>query len=102
MKSKAFVKNAADEGQVLDAANEENKREKKELAELKSVLESKSGRALIWRYLSLCGVFQLSYTGNSETFFKEGKRDVGLKIMAEIMEASSDKYLLMQKEAMEE
>jgi len=51
------------------------------IEEFRHVLDTREGRAVIWRILELCGVFKQSYTGNPEdTFFNEGKRKVGLEI----------------------
>ena len=70
-----------------------------EIAQLKMLLDSVHGRAVIWRILSQCGVYRTSFTGDSETFFKEGKRAVGLWLLDELFEADPAAFSLMQKEA---
>jgi hypothetical protein len=45
------------------------------------------------------GIFRSSFTGNSETFFNEGKRSIGLFVLDELMQAKPDAFALMQKEA---
>ena len=52
----------------------------------------------MWRLLERTGVFRTSFTGNSETFFREGQRNVGLMLMAQIHEVCPDQYALMLKE----
>lgn len=39
------------------------------------------GKRVLWDIMSFCGVFQLSMTGNSYTYFNEGKRQVGLYLL---------------------
>ncbi len=39
------------------------------------------GQELIWWLLSMAGVFNSSFTGNSETFFREGARLIGLELI---------------------
>lgn len=50
----------------------------------KSMLNSKDGKRVLWDILQMCGVFQLAMTGNSWTYFNEGKRGIGLYIMTMI------------------
>lgn len=66
---------------------------------LRQIMSTPEGRAWMWALLGECRIFQTCFTGNSTTFFNEGKRDVGLPIMAEITEHFADEYLLMAKEA---
>ena len=47
----------------------------------RSVMNNPDGKQVLWDILSVCGVFQLSMTGNSWTYFNEGQRKVGLYIM---------------------
>lgn len=65
----------------------------------KWLLADKRGRRVAFRLLDRAGVFRSSFTGNSETFFREGQRNIGLMIMAQIHDAAPDKYTLMLKEA---
>jgi hypothetical protein len=66
---------------------------------LRQLLRTPEGRAWLWWLLGECGIFRSCFTGNSTTFFNEGKREVGLPIMAELTEHFPDEYLLMAKEA---
>lgn len=102
MKKKPLVKNAANKKQVQSAADKEKRGRKQELEDLHWLLSDPRGRRLLWRYLSLCGVFQLSFTGNSSTFFNEGRRDIGLHILADVTEARPEAYLEMVNEANKE
>jgi len=99
---KVLVKNAADEEQVKKASVKVELRREREMNDLASVLDTKHGRRFIWRFLGECGVFKSSFTGNSQTFFNEGQRNVGLKLLSEIDEAAPEAYMIMRKEAKEE
>lgn len=93
MKDKALVKNAADPEQVKEAADKEKFKREHEIDDVRYILASQQGRRFIWKYLDFCGVFRTSFTGNSETFFKEGIRNVGLKILADLNEADPMAYV---------
>lgn len=66
--------------------------------DMKWLMGSKRGRRIVWRLLERTGIFRSSFTGNSETFFREGMRNVGLVLMAQIHETCPDSYLTMVKE----
>lgn len=66
--------------------------------DFKWLMGSKRGRRIVWRLLERTGVYRSSFTGNSETFFREGQRNVGLMLMAQIHEVCPDQYALMLKE----
>lgn len=53
------------------------------------------GRRIVWRLLEETGQFRSSFTGNSETFFREGERNVGLKITALIGQHCAADYAKM-------
>lgn len=71
----------------------------RELNDIRTTLKSRSGRRLYWRLLCAAGVFRQSYMGNPEdTFFNEGRRSLGLKMLSDLMEAAPDQYAVMAKE----
>lgn len=69
-----------------------------EANDLKWLMSTEQGRRVAGRVLALTGIHQSSFTGNSETFFKEGRRSVGLALEAEITTHCFSEYLLMLKE----
>lgn len=95
----ASVRNAADEDQIKEAKKKAGLERRQELSDLREVLALAGGRRLIWRYLSMCGVYRLSYALNAGIYFAEGQRDIGLKLMADIMEANDEALILMMREA---
>tara|TARA_R110001599_G_scaffold171353_1_gene362430 strand:+ start:444136 stop:444435 length:300 start_codon:yes stop_codon:yes gene_type:complete len=91
--------NADDEAKVNERSKKVTKGRERELDDIKQVLSTKQGRRHYWKLMCDCGVFRTSFTGNSTTFFNEGKRAIGLQLLADLMEADADKYLLMTQEA---
>lgn len=96
---KSVVANAADETQVKKAGKKAKFEREKEVHDIRYVLAEEPGRRFLWRYLEACGVYKSSFTGSSETFFLEGQRSIGLKLLADITEASPDAYVKMMAEA---
>ena len=70
----------------------------------KFVLNSRAGRAYLWELMEFAGVRELSYTRGDalETCFREGGRNIGNKILADIVDCSPDLYSIMVKENTEE
>ena len=66
--------------------------------DLKWVLSDKRGRRMLASVLAVTGLYQGSFTGNSETFFREGRRAVGLQLLERIQAADPEAYPKMLKE----
>ena len=98
LEENALVKNAADPQQVKQAGGAQRRKREMELRDVANILESQSGRRFVWRYLEECGVFKTSFTGTSQTFYLEGQRNIGLKLLADVNDAAPDAYLVMLKE----
>ena len=64
-------------------------------------MSTKQGRRVVWRLLGEAGVFRSSFTGNSETFFREGKRALGLHMLEQIQTHCAETFGLMQQEAIQ-
>lgn len=92
---------AADPAQVKYSAWKERDTKKRQAEDMRSVLGTIQGRRLIWRYLKECRIFEVSFTGNSTTFFNEGMRNIGLKILSDINEADPGAYNKMLSESKE-
>jgi hypothetical protein len=74
----------------------------REISDLRSVMGTPQGRRFMWRLLEKAGIYKSSMTGNSQTFFLEGQRNVGLYFMAGINDHCLDEYVLMLTENREE
>ena len=74
-------------------------RSQRDEADLKAVLASPAGRRFVWGVLAQCGVFTSSYTEQPLGMaFSEGRRSIGLALVARIMARTPDLFLTMQKE----
>jgi len=93
------LRNVADETAIKKKTELERTKEILRRTDLRKILSWPEGRRFIWRYLEICGVFTLSFTGNSQTFFNEGQRNIGLKLLAEIMDVAPDALLQMMKDS---
>lgn len=90
--------NAGDETAVGERRVSSQQREREIEAGLGEALATKQGRAFVRWLLGECGVYRTSFTGNSTTFFNEGKRDVGLQVLARVTKDHPEAYLAMLKE----
>jgi len=90
--------NAADRTQIKEARQTEKDRRKNETEDLKYLLSLPAFRRFYWRYLCECGVFKSSFTGSSETYFREGRRDVGLMLMADLNDSNPAVYAALVTE----
>ena len=74
----------------------------REIEDLTKLMDTAYGRRFMWKLLTQCGVFRLSYSGElASTSFNEGQRNIGLGLFAEIMAHCPHLYLLMANEAKE-
>lgn len=72
-----------------------------ELAEMRDVMNTNVGRKLMYRVLVRAGIYISSYNPEapaSSTYFYEGKRNMGLWLMAELEEAAPGAFSEMIKE----
>ena len=97
------VNKTADPGQVKKAGERAKLTRKRELDDLLVVLSTLNGRRFIWRQLSECGIYKSSFHPSGSTvYFMEGRRDVGLKLLADVMEVSPEAYSTMATEAQQD
>lgn len=69
-----------------------------EVADIKWLMAHKQGRRYVWRLLEKAGVYRTSFTGNSETFFREGQRNMGLFVLSDVMEVAAENFAKMLEE----
>lgn len=91
-----MVKNAASKKQVQSAEKQEKADKAQYRSDVRAVLSLRAGRNWIWHYLESCHIFTSSYGDAME--FKEGERNIGLQMLADINEHDPAAYLLMLKE----
>jgi len=59
------------------------------------ILQTEQGRMYLHDLMSFCNFYSDCFTGNSETYYKEGMRNVGLKIFADIGKVDPNAYINM-------
>ena len=72
------------------------------IRDVRELMESAAFRRYLKRYLSTCSVFKTTFTGNSETFFREGQRSIGTTMMSELMTACPARFHELMAERMPE
>lgn len=66
---------------------------------LKELLSTRKGRDYYWHLLGLTGLFETSFATNALQMAKnEGERNIGLRLLTDLMRVSPDTYPLMVKE----
>lgn len=83
-----------------DAKEQKRVRLQLEQEDLRAVMRTVEGRRFIRAQLARCGVWRTSFTGNSETFFREGQRNIGLMLLDDLH--SSDELLRLWHQAEQE
>jgi hypothetical protein len=73
--------------QRRDRESDEERRRKRllELADLQAVLQTAAGRRFVWAQMERAGVFRTSFDNSgSVTAFNEGRRTIGLMLLADL------------------
>lgn len=79
--------NSADRQANDKAKKEEKFKRKQALHDIREAMKSPNTRRMIWRFISIAGIFQQSFDNSGWTAFREGKRALGLQLISEIEEA---------------
>jgi hypothetical protein len=89
-------------GQERDAETEEvgaRARREREVNDLKWLMAHPQGRRIVARLLDQAGVSRTSFSHSGSVMaFNEGRRDMGLFIQAEVLEAAPEGYFKLLKE----
>lgn len=91
--------NAGDPEAIKKRERDSKDLERRRINGLKVIVENEDARLWLWGLLEFCGISRSSFTGNSETFFREGARNVGLKVQAELVKNYPESYITMMKES---
>ena len=72
-----------------------------ELKDVREVLNTEAGQRFLWRILSECGIFRVSFDSmnSNYTVYNEGRRSIGLFILNELNEADYKIFSKMQQQA---
>jgi hypothetical protein len=72
--------------------------EQAEQTDIRALMDLPAFRRYLRRYLALTHVFQTTFTGNSETFFREGQRSVGTTMFGEFHMACPGRFAELMAE----
>lgn len=83
---------------VESISGKPGKAERQHDLDLFNLLQQEEFRDYLWGLLERCHMFQTTFTGNSQSYFQEGERNVGLQVLHEINACDPDSYIkMMQK-----
>tara|TARA_Y100000310_G_C20473910_1_gene711437 strand:+ start:582 stop:902 length:321 start_codon:yes stop_codon:yes gene_type:complete len=97
-RKKIELVNFGDETTVAQAEKQSENVEDMINEGLRGLVENRNGRELIWWMLSSAGIYQTSFTGNSTTFFNEGRRAIGLELLDRLISTRPSAYAQMIEE----
>ncbi len=89
---------AGDRASVADKAKRAKIREERRLNGLRQIMTSAEGRLWMWEFLSACGLFSVTFNGNSKDYFLLGMRNSAMPTFADIQKHCMTEYLAMVKE----
>lgn len=69
-----------------------------EAVDIQWLMADPRGRRLMRGWLAFCGMERTSFTGDSKTFFREGMRNVGLMLTAQMTTHAMEGYFQMLRE----
>jgi hypothetical protein len=95
----SVVRNAADPKQVKEGRKAERRRRQEEMDDLRAILRLPGGQRFVWGLLAQGGVYRQSFAGSEShlTDFNEGRRSIGLRVLADVTEADPAALLDMMK-----
>lgn len=92
--------NAADRKDIRRAEKAARTAEVLRHDHIRHAMSTPLGRAWFWTLLKACHIFETSWAPEPLTIaFREGERNIGLLIVADIFAACPEQYLLMTQEA---
>lgn len=67
-------------------------------ADIKKLMSEHYGRRIMWSIIASTGMYRASFTGNSSTFFREGERNVGIRLTRDLQHLAPKEYMRMWQE----
>jgi len=102
MTDQAAGYDSGDRAHVSDRLKRRRLRADRDDADLLWLMNQREGRRFVWRLLQVCHLYETSFTGTSATFFREGERNVGLQVLADVTRLCPDLYARMVGETKED
>jgi hypothetical protein len=99
MSEEKALYNAGDAQQVAKAKSRQKTRSLQKKAAFRKFMSDPEGRMFMWDLLTLCGIFHSSFSVDAlRCAFNEGRRDIGLRLLADINQLSPELYIRMMQE----
>ena len=98
-KKKPF--DTSDEGQVSARKVTLKLAREREIEEVRALLNTRGGRAFVWRILGWCHVYHSAPADPGLMPRFEGQRDIGVRVLNECLTADPNVYILMQQESVD-
>jgi len=95
MTDQAAGYDAGDRTHVSERQKRRRLKGERDDADLLWLMNQREGRRFVWRLLQACHLYETSFTGTSSTFFREGERNVGLLVLADITRLCPELYARM-------
>lgn len=102
MTDRAAGYDAGDRAHVADRQRRRRFAAEREDSDLVWLMNQREGRRFVWRLLKACHLYESSFTGDNATFFREGERNVGLQILADIVRLCPELHARMFSESQED
>lgn len=101
MKDRQLTANAADAKSVRTAERLERRRAARFRDALASVMNTPTGRAVMWGLLERAGIYRSVWDNSSRIHYNAGRQDFGHEILAALvaLDDKSELYLTMEREA---
>jgi len=91
---------ASDAKQVREREQRAIRREKESREVVATLLSTPAGRNWMWQLLEAAHCFELSFSPDSQsvTAFREGERNIGLSLIAQITRTAPESFIQMMRE----
>ena len=67
---------------------------------IREIMSTTTGRMWMWDHLAECSIFHQTFTSDPlTTAFNEGRRSIGLSVMADILRTCPDQYITAMRES---
>lgn len=83
------------EAKVADKAIKQRRKD------MEFMLSTKAGRRFLFELIEGTRSFEVSFTGNSGSYYNDGRKSVGLGLFHEVMQISPESFTLMWTEHMQ-
>lgn len=89
-----------EQGEVQTRTRALKDRQRQSDEAIKAFMGHTQGRAWVWDHLSACGLYRMSARSGDPhmTYFHEGERNVGLRLMVQLHRACPEHYATMTQE----